>query len=322
MPQGRILFHMPLHLADEAAMPQFYRKLADGLRGMGAEVEVAHRDKAALVDLPAGPDFHLVHNGTASGACVLNCAIAYLLPYFYADPNGIYHQSSVTTAVFDPDAVPERLAQRRFEMLRKRYVEPRKSRYDQQIAPEDFPPGALAIFLQDESEPVARARFMDAQAMVRAVIAGAGGRPVIVKPHPRTRGAETAAILAELAAEHPQVIVSDGNLHDILAVSAACISISSSVAVEAMLHRKPAILFGRSDLHHCATTIKTADEFAAGLTVALTRDWPHEAFIYWFFEQHLRGGDDMFAPLLTRMQAAGADFAALGISPPSLPARQ
>ena len=41
-----------------------------------------------------------------------------------------------------------------------------------------------------------------------------------------------------------------------------------------------------------------------------------------WFDQHLRGGDVMWPPLLQRMQAAAADFAALGISPPSPLTRQ
>lgn len=320
--RGKVLLHMPLHLANEAKMPQFYRKIAVGLRGMGADVAVVHRDHDSMQDLPMGKDFHLVHNGAATGACVLNCAIAYLLPFFYADPKGIYHQSSVNDAVFDPADVPANLAAKRFAMLRKRYVEQRQSRYAQEGVKQVYPKGSLAVFLQDVSDPVERSRHMDARAMVHAVIAGAGDRMVIVKPHPRTRGPETEDLLAELKADFPQVIVTEGNLHDILVDCSACISISSSVAIESMLHRKPAILFGRSDLHHGATTITRPRDFAAGLADALLRDWPYEAYVYWFFDQHLRGGDAMFAPLLARMQAAGADFKALGISPPSPPIRQ
>lgn len=304
---------MPQHLAEEARLPQFYRTIASGLRQRGVEVAVVHRQIEALQGLPPGPDFHLVHNGAARGACLLNCAIAYLAPYFYADPQGIYSESSVTAARFDPYVQPNGHVQRRFQTLRARYVEPRISRYAQPELVQSYPEGAIAIFLQDWSEPVSRARYMTAAEMVQTVLAGAMGWPVIIKPHPRTRGLETLELLQNVAQQHRDVIVSEGNLHDILASAAVCVTISSSVALEAMLHRKPVVLFGRSDLHHCATTVRQAADWPNALDDALNHDWPYEAFVYWFCEQHLRGGKDMIAPLLTRMRAAGADFAALGL---------
>lgn len=312
-PKGQVLLHMPRHLADEANLPQFYRTLASGLRQRGARLTVVQRHNESLQNLLAGPDFHFVHNGAARGQCVLNCAIAYLAPYFYADPKGIYFESSVTDAVFDAAAQPEVAVERRFNMLRQRYVEPRISRYSQPEARQSYPSDAIAIFLQDWSEPVARARYMEAREMVQTVIAGCAGRPVLVKPHPRTRGVETVELLHDLAQQHPEVIVTEGNLHDILAASAVCVTISSSVALEAMLHRKPVVLFGRSDLHHCAATVQVPGDWPAALQHALETKWPYEAFVYWFCDQHLRGGKDMIDPLLHRMRAAGADFSALGL---------
>ncbi len=322
MPQGRVLIHLPRHLIEPAEMPPIYHELRRGFGARGAQIEVLHRDLAALQNLSAGPDFHIVHNGGASGDCVLNTIVAYLLPYFYFDPKGLYFQSASYDALFDPADVDAKAAERRFEALRQRYVVPRVSRYPQSESREVFAQGAIAIFLQDWSDPVERARFISTQAMVETVVKGAAGRPVIVKPHPRNHGPETVELLQWLRQTHPWVQISGGNLHDMLAACAVCVSICSSVAIEAMLHRKPVILFGKSDLHHCATTVRNAADWPAALQAALTTDWPYETFVHWFFDRQIRGGEVMFAPLLQRMQAAGADFAALGLSPPSLLARQ
>lgn len=293
---------------DEAKLPRFYQVLAAGLRARGARVCTEWRDKDAVL---GGPDFHFVHNGAARGDCVLNCAIAYLNPYFYADPRGIYFESSLSDAVFDPDAGPQ--ARVTFEALVAQYVVPRTSRYKQTDQVECFPEGAIAVFLQDWSEPVARARHMDAAAMVDTVIRGAEGRPVIVKPHPRNVGEETVLLLHRLRRRHPDVIVTEANLHDILAAAAVCVTISSSVALEAMLHRRPVVLFGRSDLHHCAETVADPAHWPSALQRALTRDWPFEAFVHWFVSRNLRTGSAMIDPVLTRMRAAGADLPALGL---------
>jgi len=305
----RVLLHLPRHLAEAARLPRFYQVLAAGLRTRGAQVDVVRRDKDAVL---AGSDVHFVHNGAALGPGVLNCAIAYLNPYFYVDPKGIYFESSLAGAEFDGVAAPE--AQATFDALVAQYVTPRTSRYKQPVAVERFPDGAIAVFLQDWSEPVERARHMDAQAMVETVIRGAAGRPVIVKPHPRNRGVETVLLLNRLARRHPEVIVTEANLHDILAAAAVCVSISSSVALEAMLHRKPVVLFGRSDLHHCAETVTKAEDWPAALNRALSVDWPFAAFVDWFARQNLRTGPAMIGPVLERMRRAGGDMAALGVA--------
>ena len=320
--KGQIVFHLPRHLLGDQQMPKIYQELRRGFQARGAEVVLRRREARALQDLPQGADFHFVHNGGGTGACVLNTAVAYLLPYFYFDPEGVYFQSRSNRASFDPKTVPEVAAARRFQTLRQRYVLPRLSRYDQPQERSAIPKDAIAVFLQDWSEPVEAARFMSTQAMLQTVIAGAAGRPVVVKPHPRNQGPETVMLLHWLARKQPQVLVTQANLHDILAAAAVCVSICSSVAIEAMLHSKPAILFGKSDLHPCAATVQSPQDWPAALAHALSFDWPYQAFVHWFFDQHLRGGDVMWPPLLQRMQAAAADFAALGISPPSPPARQ
>jgi hypothetical protein len=316
MPRGQVVFHLPRHLLQDQQMPAIYHELRRGFLARGAEVAIRHRESGALQNLPAGADFHIVHNGGGSGACLLNSIVAYLLPYFYFDPLGVYFQSSTYVAQFDPASVSESAAVRRFETLRKRYVVPRVSRYAQTETRLDLPPGAIAVFLQDWSEPVERARFMSTRAMLQTVIDGADGRPVVVKPHPRNHGPETVELLLWLAEAHPQVLVTEANLHDILQASAVSVSICSSVAIESLLHRKPTILFGKSDLHHCAVTVARGEDWPAALKKALSQDWPYEAFVYWFFERQLRGGEVMWPPLLHRMQVAGADFKALGISPP------
>jgi hypothetical protein len=316
MAQGQVIFHLPQHLLEDQQMPAIYHELRRGFQARGASVAIKHRELAALQNTAAAADFHIVHNGGGSGACLLNSIVAYLLPYFYFDPKGVYFQSSTNDAEFIAASVPETAAARRFETLRKRYVLPRISRYDQPELRTEVPQGAIAVFLQDWSEPVERARFMSTRAMVETVISGASGRPVVIKPHPRNHGPETVELLLWLAEAHPEVMVTKANLHDILEAAAVSVSICSSVAIESMLHRKPTILFGKSDLHPCAVTVAHSADWPKALARALSQDWPYAAFVYWFFEQQLRGGDVMWPPLLQRMQAAGADFKALGISPP------
>ncbi len=85
-----------------------------------------------------------------------------------------------------------------------------------------------------------------------------------------------------------------------------------------MLHRVPAILFGRSDLRHCAETVQRPEDWPRALQRALTTDWPYDAFLLWFLRrQNIDASRPFLGQILDRMAAQGADFAALGITRPT-----
>ncbi len=316
---AEVRLHVPGHMLDRefAAVPQFYQRVLAILRGCGATTAILHRDYDVLRAGVDGASFDLVHNGGLNRVQALNLAPAYLAGFYYADPKGIYHESSITAKTFRPEAVDAKYARPFADQLRLKWVVGRKSRHPQPEAQTSFGQGHIAIFLQDWSDPVERARYMTADQMVKTVVKGAGGRPVIVKPHPRNSARETDRIRTWLTRNHPDVVITDANIHDILAGASATVSISSSVALEGMLHRVPAILFGRSDLHHCAETVKTPADWPRALQNALAHDWPYDAFLLWFLRrQNLDAGRPLIDRVLDRMVAQGADLAALGITRP------
>jgi hypothetical protein len=321
---AQIIFHMPRHMAaaDGSQLPVFYKQLRKGFGAVGADIAIGHRNLTALAGVAAGPDFHFVHNGRIARRGVLNVGLAYIAPYWYADPKGIFADSSVADLTFEPQSVNASAAARFFGRMGERLKRPRTSRYDQQAEVTVFPQGCIAVFLQDWSDPVERARHMTAREMIEAVLARTDGRVVVVKPHPRTRGIETIELLDWLARAHPQVIVTEANLHDILACAAVSVSISSAVSMEGMLHRVPAIVFGRTDFHHCAETVRDKADWPDALARALAQNWPFEAFLFWFFRENCiaMGEDKMMPGILARMTGQGADFQALGLAPPIKPA--
>lgn len=319
--QARVRLHLPSHMVgdDPEKVPAFFRRLLAGLEGLGARTQILARDYEALLDPAPEGHFDFIHMGRQPRMQALSLGVAYLPGFFYVDPQGVNFESSITARGFYPRKVPEEAAASFFATLRQRHVETRRSRHPQPEAAQDFGQGHLAIFLQDWSDPVERAQYMDSEAMVRCVVEGAGGRPVVVKPHPRYQGRETRAILRYLRGR-PGVTVTTGNVHDILKGAAACISISSSLALEGMLHRVPAVLFGRSDLHHCATTVTRPEDWPAALESALATAWPFERYLLWFLRwQNVEASRPFLPKVLDRMAAQGADFAALGITLPPAP---
>lgn len=300
-------------LKDPARRPAFYERLARGLQALGARVEWHHRDADRLKSGPEGGHVDLVHATAIRRPQVLTLGVAYLDRFQYLDPDGIFFESSTARAQFRPDAIPLEPAQRFWSDLQALYVTPRRSRHAQPEAVTPFAGGHIAVFLQDLSDPVLRARHMSAEQMVAAVLAHRQGREVVIKPHPRNLGPETQALLARLRGQ-PGVTVTEANLHDILAGAAVSVSLSSSVGLEGMLHGVPAVFFGASDLHHNAVTVRAAEAWPEALARALATDWPHAQFLLWFLRRrNIDARRPFMARVLERIAAAGGDLAALGL---------
>lgn len=281
---------------------------------MGAQMRVMERDWDHLAKAD-GAHFDFVHNGGLARRQVLNTGAAYLPDFYYCDPKGLYFESSINDMEFDLSSVNPGVSDAFLQRLRADYVAPRRSRYDQPRDIADFGAGHIAVFLQDYSQPLAQARYMDAPKMLQAVLNAPFGRRVVVKPHPRNIGPETRGILAALGRMgRPDVVVTQANLHDILRGAAVSVSISSSAALEGMLHAVPAVLFGRSDLHSCATVVQAPEDWPAAYAAALSRDWPFAAFLHWFLRrQSIDVKSAFLTKVIARMQDNGADLGALGL---------
>lgn len=315
-PHAKVVLHVPQPKAapDGSALPGYMGRLRRAFSEAGGQVEIRLRDLAALEAMGDTPDLHLVWQGRIRHPRVLNTAPAYVFPFWYLDPVGVYGASSLHDAPFVAGAQPKAAAKAFFERQRRRLVEGRQSRIAQPKAVTHLPKGAIAVFLQGWSEPTERLRHMPEEEMIEAVLADTGGRPVIVKPHPSTADLASFELIARLQ-KHPGVTVTSANIHDMLAVADLTVSLCSSVALEGMLHRCPAVLFGRSDLHHCATTVRRAQDWPAARESALAQAWPYEAFVHWFLAKNTlnAGASDLWARSLERFARAGVSAADLGL---------
>ncbi|MCV2871320.1 hypothetical protein OEZ71_03320 [Defluviimonas sp. WL0050] len=309
-----LILHVPLHMmaSDGADLPGFFQKIRSGFLARGAHVEVRWRDIEALTNMGDTGDIHLVHNGRIRHPRVLNTGLAYIYPFWYCDPHGIFGDSSLAAETFRPDDVDPALANVFLMHQTRRLVDRRQSRYDQPQDRRTFPKNAIAVFLQGDSDPVNRARYMSEREMFSAVLASRGDRTVILKPHPRNLTGDTAHILA-VAGQSPGVVITDANVHDILASSDVTVTATSATALESMIHRVPVVLCGRSDLHHCAVTIRHPDEMHGALRVATNTPFPFAEFLYWFLAQNTlnAGSATLIDDTLARMTQHGVDTTGL-----------
>ena len=138
--------------------------------------------------------------------------------------------------------------------------------------------------VQGEAVGYAFAESIDPEEMIRAAVEGAGGRPVVVKPHPLAPEFCGEAIAAA-EAEGLRFQVSHANVHDILAQAAVTVSINSAVAMEGFLHGVPAVLFGIADFAQFARTVTEPDGFPAALQSALGQEQDFAGWLWWYFDQ-------------------------------------
>ena len=269
-------------------MKPYYVKLLDGLPKMGIPVATVLHDRATtLATAEATPGLHIVDHGSLRHPRLLNTGIAYIYPFWNLDPWGIRALSSIAALPFDPAAVNATDAADFAKRLRKRLVDARISRYPQAADFADLPHGHIAVFLQSEAHrAVGETCHLSMRQMLAALVARDDPRAIVVKPHPRDQNTQTHIYLARLAARDSRVQVVDANIHDILARAAVAVTINSAVGLEAHLHRVPVVLCGRADFHHAAVTVTMRRDMDAAIAQAEATDWPHDAYLHWYFAGH------------------------------------
>ncbi|WP_139193991.1 hypothetical protein [Pseudorhodobacter antarcticus] len=308
------MFHLPGSvLADLSDLKPYYKKLADGLAARGHVVDlVPHNRDSVLAQVAASDRFHIVDHGTARHPRVLNTGIAYVYPFWNLDAWGIRALSSIAEKPFDYNEVDITTARNFANRLRKRWVVARMSRYPQPTRLTVIPADCIAIFLQAEgNRDVMETSHLDLRQMVKAVLARPDPHPIVIKPHPLDDDAATKRFLNRIAARDARVRVVDANIHDILSRAAACVTINSAVGIEAMLHNVPVILCGKSDFHHAAVTVTDPGGMDAAVDLAISTDWPHDAFLHWYFMQNClsAGRDSLVDDFLAKVAATGFDIA-------------
>lgn len=312
---ARVVLHLPGYMLArlKAGNALLYNRIRDCIVARGGVVDLIEGFDGKRYR-PDG-NLHIVENGSGQRLGVLNAATAYLEGFFHVDPVGIQAASRIGGLRYDPAAVDGAAAEAYLVALQQRFAVPRRSRYKQARAVSDLPQGAIAVFLQGPAPQRNGQAYCSFASMLEAVCAGAGGRPVLVKPHP-LKSELGAEIIAAVRAKGYAPMATDANVHDILAACAATVSINSATAMEGFLHGKPAVLFGRSDFHAFVETARAPGEFNAALARALADPPDYARALYWYFGQHCLDiqADRFDQRLLAIFAEAGLDVARLGLT--------
>lgn len=322
---AKVFLTVPRKIIQESpgiGLGKFYSRLDLELRLLGAEVSMLALSRQPHKRKGNRGNLIFLHNGAAEEPNVLNTALAYLDPYWHVDPDGVLGMSSAGRVPFDEAAVDPKAAGSFFMRQRRGFVRQRQSRYHQPTERVEILHGAIAVFLQGDTELTRRTMLPGSERMIRSVAEGAGGRPIVVKHHPLKTNPEDVAEIEALKSEGVNIRQVDANVHDILDKCAVTVAISSAACFEGFLHRKPAILFGKSDLKTFAQSAQDGPSFAAALDKALNGRRSYRRFVYWYLTTHCVSleSETFIQEILKRAEAIGFGPKRLGLDMKALAA--
>ncbi|TNM66164.1 capsular polysaccharide export protein, LipB/KpsS family [Aliirhizobium smilacinae] len=161
-------------------------------------------------------------------------------------------------SVFDVDQLE---ADRFFKNDQQRIFSNRLSKYAQEDVAETLPSAFIFVALQVIGDAVQSLAYSTPFAMLDEVIKTAKreGLSVVVKRHPACRSSQISRYLSD---HQEDLIVSNGNIHDIIPAAKAVCIVNSGVGAEALLYEKPVYIFGRSDYMGACFVCETAQKFA------------------------------------------------------------
>jgi hypothetical protein len=294
----------------------FYAVAKKAFEARGAVCEIHRRLANAPVTQYGPEDFHFIHQGRVRAPHILNTSLAYVSPFWYVDPDGIMSFSSLAKKPFDPNSLPPERVMQFFDRMVGQIIENGSSKYGQPDRGVALGTDAIAVFLQGPSEPVSAAQYMTEMEMMQAVIAHKGTRRVIVKHHPRNPDPKMVKWLDNQAKKDKSIQVVDAHVHDMLRACAFSVSVCSGVSFESILFQKPTVVFGQTDFHHCAQTVRHVDQVEAAFEQVLNRDFPYKEFILWIWGRHcvnIRRAN-FLDKVVQRMGARGFDISTLGMT--------
>lgn len=213
---------------------------------------------------------------------------AYLWGFWYLDPGGYYWTSSIADQTFAPETVDAAQARWFFNGVTGHMLRENVSKLPQPARGAALPPAAAVVFLQQIDGFRTPVHYVDTLQMIERTARAAAGARVYVKPHP-VQSTETLAAVTALCATLPNVLCTDANLHDLIAVSDVTVTQNSAAGFEALMQCKPVVTCARIDYHHATLVARDGDALEAAVREApgALAGFAYDRYLYWFLHDQM-----------------------------------
>ncbi|MEO0487422.1 MAG: hypothetical protein AAF092_16070 [Pseudomonadota bacterium] len=267
----------------------FFTRLAPKFAESGIASVVVDLDSPLSDLLLAQPHMHVIFGSKPFYAPnVVHVAPSYVWGFWYLDEVGVNADSSLRMRTFRPHGVEWGDAEWFFNGVASYMLSENVSREPQAPRSETWVERARSVvFCQEIDRLSPRQHYLNTEDMIRNAARAAGGGAVYVKPHPNQSG-QTRAVIDEIAAGDPNILVSEASVHDLIEASDWVITQNSAAGFEALLQKKPVITCARCDYHHATLTAKTGEELRAILRAGTNPldGFDYEKYVYWFLGEN------------------------------------
>ena len=267
----------------------FFEKLAEFAQDQGVPSYLVDQSDLTSGILLESDHINIIFGSShETGSNLFHSDESYVVGFWYLDPKGVFWNSSVAEAQFNPTQIDANDAEYFFNgvsgfMLRENY----SKRTQTSRANANLKPASAVIFAQDIENYLKPVHHLSLEQMI-GTTAQTTDQTIYVKPHP-LHDAGARAKLATTCQKFDNVILSDASVHDLIAASNTVISQNSAAGFEALMQKKPIITCAASDYHHASlvatnpetliTAIRDAEDFA--------KTFDYEKYFYWFLHDNM-----------------------------------
>ena len=255
---------------------KFFATLMRAFRGRGYEIDLypdTLEERLASADRPGYSLFHLQ---TPLHDKALDLRQAYLKPFWRLERAQWKDEYRIAGKPFEPEKLKAEAALRFMDRMRARMGV---------TGPAPRTGGHVFVALQGLLREQRHGQTCTPIDMVQTVVELEESRPIILKLHPKETYSNGDLEAVSHFESYANVSVTTDPASDLIAGADYVVTQTSSVAVEAMLHEVPSVLFGAADFHHACLNVS---QKGAAACLAEAPDFRPDfaAYLYWFLQRN------------------------------------
>ena len=257
----------------EAGTHNFYGRLIRAFEGRGFAVSLHDDSASARHQSARRPGYSLFHHHPPSHGRALQLRQTAILPFWHVEKARSRAQFRLARAEFRPDEIDGAAAKGFFRFWRRKLIAEGGGDAG----------GHVLVLLQRDLLAPAGAAGLNAIEMIRATLDQERFRRVVLLPDPDAALSEPEMQALEALADGERVALRRRGLGPLLAGCDYVVTQNAPMALRAVLHRKPVILFAEAEFHHVCLHAGPGT-LARAYRNVLSRRVAYAKYFYWFLK--------------------------------------